>query len=58
MNEDNKELIQDVINRLLYSGEDYKKELIFLNSHYDPHAKTKFTTDASEFMFTLDKAIN
>lgn len=58
MTEDNKELIQDVINRLLYSGEDYKKELIYLNSHYDPHSKIKFTTDVNEFMFTLDKAIN
>ena len=56
MIDEDKKIIQDVIDRLLYI-EDYKDKLIALNERHDPHKKTKYTTNINDFRFPLDKAI-
>lgn len=53
---DNKQLIQDVIDRILYC-KGFKEELELLISHYDPHKEVKFTDKIENFKFPLDKAI-
>lgn len=54
---DRKELIQQVIERILYC-EGYLEELNTLNDHYDPHKKVKYTANISEFLFPLEHAIH
>ena len=56
MNEENKKITQDVIDRLLYC-EEYKEALKRLNSSYNPAVKVKFTRELADFKFPLDKAI-
>lgn len=56
MTDDKKELLQKVIDRLLYC-DDYRSKLEELNSQFNPNQKQKFTTNQKEFMFPLDKAI-
>ncbi len=57
MRPEHKEVIQQVIDRLLYNGDDYKEALEKLNAKFDPHKKTTFCSDPSKFKFALDKAI-
>lgn len=56
MDTENKKLVQEVIDRILYC-KGYKEELEHLNEHYDPHNSTKFTSNVEDFMFPLEKAI-
>jgi hypothetical protein len=58
MKDEDKEVIQDVIDRLSYcSDSNYKEKLIKFNERFDPHKKVKFTNDSNKFLFTIDKAI-
>lgn len=50
------ELIQDVLDRILYC-DDYIEALKAFNKNYNPHTKTKFTRNTSEFKFPLHTVI-
>jgi len=50
MTEDKKEIVQDVIDRLLYCS-DYKSKLIEFNAQFNPNTKCDYTTDVKKFLF-------
>jgi hypothetical protein len=56
MNEENKKLIQETIDRLLYC-KGFKEELQHVIAHYDPHTQKVFTNDIKDFKWDLSKAI-
>jgi hypothetical protein len=53
MSDDNKIIVQSVIDRLLYCQE-YKQKLLELNQQYDPHKDRKYETDVTKFKFKED----
>lgn len=52
MEEKKKQLVQQVIDRLLYCN-GYVEELSKLNSHYDPHSVVKFTNEVKKFKLSI-----
>ena len=50
-----KELIQATIDRILYCP-NYIEALKELNAKFNPHDRTKFTDNISEFKFSLSEA--
>ena len=50
----NKELIQQVIDRLLYCS-DFELELKDLISKHNPKEKVKYNTNITEFNYPVDK---
>ncbi len=57
MTDENKKLMQDTIDRVLYCGDDYIERLKKLNEKYDPHNKVKYTHEPTEFRFPISAAI-
>jgi hypothetical protein len=50
MSDDNKIIVQSVIDRLLYC-EEYKEALKKFNESYDPNKTRKIETDVTKFKF-------
>ena len=53
--EEEKQLVQEVINHILYCDVKYQEELKALNDKYHYPDKVKFTTNIGEFMFPLEQ---